>query len=168
MTVSMYQNVKLVQLVPDGELYLAIPLEKKITTSANVGQMMAVDTEKDLTFSTEFEADEMDGIKNIPPLNRFVTIRLPFTPGLIEASAFHLLKEVVNRPVSNIEWNESEPKKKFLLLVLNSIYKDLCRGLYQALAMNPAPEEMLYVEHDFIAYGLQSMWAQSGMEDEVA
>ena len=166
MTVSIYENMKLVQLEPDGESYFAIPLEKKGTDPADAGQLMAVDTGWNLAFITEYAVDEMVSIEDIPPLNRFITIRLPYTPGMIEASAFHLLKEVVNRPVSNEEWNESEPKKKFLLLVLNSLYKNFCRGLYQAVAMRPAPEEMLYVEHDFIAHGVQAMWAQSGMEDD--
>ena len=167
MTASIYQTIQLVQITPDGEWYVAIPHpQKSDVPSTSLGQVLAVDTGKDLTFAREYALEELTAVRDVAPLNRFITVRLEFIPGMLEASAFHLLANSLYRNISDIKWGELEPRKKLASLVSLDIHTALGRGLHQALTTDPVREDILYVEHDYIAHGLQASLIQSGLDDE--
>ncbi len=167
MTASIYQKIQLVQITPDGEWYVAIShSQKSDTPSTNLGQVLAVDTGKDLTFASEYALEELTAVRDVAPLNRFITVRLEFIPGMLEASAFNLLANALYQNISDVKWRELDPQKKLASLVSLNIHTALGRGLHQTLTTDPVREEILYVEHDYIAHGLQSSLIQSGLDDE--
>ena len=167
MTASVYENMKLVQLEPDGEWYVAIPRPQSPDADLEeTAQVLAVDVDKNLTFASTFTQADVAGVKDVAPLNRFITVRLEFVPGMLEASIFHLLANALHQPVSDIAWWQSSPQQKFNSLVSGSVSDAFGQGLHQALMDEPERDETLYVDHDYIAHGLQSMWMQSGMEEE--
>ena len=167
MTVSVYQTIKLVQLEPDGEWYAALPHPQNPDEDLDESkQVLAVDTDKNLTFANTFTRADVEMIKEVEPLNRFITVRLEFIPGMLEASIFHLLANALHQPVSDMTWRQASPQQKFNSFVLGSACEAFGQGLHQALTSEPEREEMLYVDHDFIAHGVQAMWVQSGMEED--
>ena len=149
MTASIYKQTQLVQLMPAGEWYVAIPHPER-------PDILAVDTGKNLTFAAEFEPATLATVQPVLALNRFVDLRLEFIPGLLEGSAFNLLANALYQAISDVQQQATNPRNQLILLTLLALQAALGQSLHQALTMPPTPEETLYVEHDFIAQGLQA------------
>lgn len=159
MTASIYKQAQLVQITPAGEWYVAIPHPEQ-------PGVLAVDTGKNLTFAAERRPETLAAVKPVVALNRFVNLRLEFIPGLIEASAFNLLANALYQAIADIQQREPDPRNRLILLTLLELQATLGQALHQALTTVPAREETLYVEHDFIARGLQARLAMAGEESE--
>ena len=149
MTESVYKQMKLVQLTPAGEWYVAIPHPER-------PNILAVDTGKNLTFAAEFEPATLATVQPVLALNRFVDLRLEFIPGLLEGSAFNLLANALYQTISDVQQQATNPRNQLILLTLLTLQAALGQSLQQALTTPPVREETLYAEHDFIAQGLQS------------
>jgi hypothetical protein len=157
MTASIYKEAQLVQITPAGEWYVAIPHPEKLG-------ILAVDVGKNLTFAVEHTPDTLAAVKPVLALNRFINLRLEFIPGMIEASAFNLLANVLYQAIADVQQREPEPRNKLILLTLLELQAALGQALHQALTAAPAREETPYIEHDFIAHGLQARLAMAGEE----
>ena len=149
MTESVYKQMKLVQLTPAGEWYVAIPHPER-------PNILAVDTGKNLTFAAEFEPATLATVQPVLALNRFVDLRLEFIPGLLEGSAFNLLTNALYQAIADVQQQQTNPRNQLILLTLLALQAALGQSLHQALTTSPAREETLYAEHDFIAQGLQA------------
>ena len=149
MTESVYKQMKLVQLTPAGEWYVAIPHPER-------PNILAVDTGKNLTFAAEFEPATLATVQPVLALNRFVDLRLEFIPGLLEGSAFNLLANALYQAIADVQQQQTNPRNQLILLTLLALQAALGQSLHQALTTSPAREETLYAEHDFIAQGLQA------------
>ena len=149
MTESVYKQMKLVQLTPAGEWYVAIPHPER-------PDILAVDTGKNLTFAAEFEPATLATVQPVLALNRFVDLRLEFIPGLLEGSAFNLLANALYQAIADVQQQQTNPRNQLILLTLLALQAALGQSLHQALTTSPAREETLYAEHDFIAQGLQA------------
>ena len=149
MTESVYKQMKLVQLTPAGEWYVAIPHPGR-------PNILAVDTGKNLTFAAEFEPATLATVQPVLALNRFVDLRLEFIPGLLEGSAFNLLANALYQAIADVQQQQTNPRNQLILLTLLALQAALGQSLHQALTTSPAREETLYAEHDFIAQGLQA------------
>lgn len=149
MTESVYKQMKLVQLTPAGEWYVAIPHPGR-------PNILAVDTGKNLTFAAEFEPATLATVQPVLALNRFVDLRLEFIPGLLEGSAFNLLANALYQAIADVQQQATNPRNQLILLTLLALQAALGQSLHQALTTSPAREETLYAEHDFIAQGLQA------------
>jgi hypothetical protein len=159
MTASIYKQAQLVQITPDGEWYVAIPHPER-------PGVLAVDVGKNLTFAAEHTPETLAAVKPVLPLNRFINLRLEFIPGMIEASAFNLLANALYQAIADVQQREPEPRNKLILLTLLELQAALGRALHQALTAAPAREETPYIEHDFIAHGLQARLAMAGEEHQ--
>ena len=157
MTASIYKHAQLVQITSAGEWYVAIPHPEK-------PGILAVDVGKNLTFAAEHTPETLAAVKPVLPLNRFITLRLEFVPGLIEASAFNLLANALYQAIADVRQREQAPRSKLILLTLLELQATLGQALHQALTAAPAREETPYIEHDFIAQGLQARLAIAGEE----
>ena len=157
MTASIYKQAQLVQITPDGEWYVAIPHPEQ-------PGVLAVDVGKDLTFAAEHTPETLAAVKPVLALNRFINLRLEFIPGMIEASAFNLLANALYQAIADVQQREPEPRNRLILLTLLELQAMLGRGLHQALTATPVREETPYIEHDFIAHGLQVRLAMAGEE----
>ncbi|MAU00682.1 MAG: hypothetical protein CL608_26355 [Anaerolineaceae bacterium] len=157
MTASIYKAAQLVQITPTGEWYVAIPHPEK-------PGILAVDVDKNLTFAAEYTPDTLAAVKPVLALNRFINLRLEFIPGMIEASAFNLLANALYQAIADVQQREPEPRNKLILLTLLELQATLGQALHQALTAVPAREETPYIEHDFIAQGLQARLAMTGEE----
>ena len=167
MTASIYKQAQLVQITPDGEWYVAIPHpEQPGVPSSGSGQVLAVDIDKNLTFASEHTPETLAAVKPVLALNRFVNLRLEFIPGMIEASAFNLLANALYQAIADARQREPEPRNRLILLTLLELQAALGQALHQALTTAPAREETPYIEHDFIAHGLQARLAMAGEEFE--
>ena len=149
MTESVYKQMKLVQLTPAGEWYVAIPHPGR-------PNILAVDTGKNLTFAAEFEPATLATVQPVLALNRFVDLRLEFIPGLLEGSAFNLLANALYQAIADVQQQQTNPRNQLILLTLLALQAALGQSLHQALTTSPAREETLYAEHDFITQGLQA------------
>ena len=149
MTESVYKQMKLVQLTPAGEWYVAIPHPER-------PNVLAVDTGKNLTFAAEFEPEALATVQPILALNRFIDLRLEFIPGLLEGSAFNLLANALYQAIADVQQQATNPRNQLILLTLLALQAALGQSLHQALTTPSTREETLYVEHDFIAQGLQA------------
>ena len=149
MTESIYKQTKLVQLMPAGEWYVAIPHPER-------PNILAVDTGKNLTFAAEFEPEALATVQPILALNRFIDLRLEFIPGLLEGSAFNLLANALYQAIADVQQQATNPRNQLILLTLLALQAALGQSLHQALTTLPTREETLYAEHDFIAQGLQA------------
>ena len=149
MTASIYKQTQLVQLMPAGEWYVAIPHPER-------PDILAVDTGKNLTFAAEFEPATLATVQPVLALNRFVDLRLEFIPGLLEGSAFNLLANALYQAIADVQQQQTNPRNQLILLTLLALQAALGQSLHQALTTSPAREETLYAEHDFIAQGLQA------------
>lgn len=149
MTESVYKQMKLVQLTPAGEWYVAIPHPGR-------PNILAVDTGKNLTFAAEFEPEALATVQPVLALNRFIDLRLEFIPGLLEGSAFNLLANALYQAITDVQQQATNPRNQLILLTLLALQAALGQSLHQALTTSPAREETLYAEHDFIAQGLQA------------
>lgn len=149
MTESIYKQTKLVQLTPAGEWYVAIPHPERTN-------ILAVDTGKNLTFAAEFEPATLAAVQPVLALNRFIDLRLEFIPGLLEGSAFNLLANALYQAIADVQQQATNPRNQLIQLTLLALQAALGQSLHQALTTPPAREETLYVEHDFIAQGLQA------------
>ena len=149
MTESIYKQTKLVQLTPAGEWYVAIPHPEH-------PNVLAVDTGKNLTFAAEFEPEALAAVQPVLALNRFIDLRLEFIPGLLEGSAFNLLANALYQTIADVEQQATNPRNQLILLTLLALQAALGQSLHQALTTPSTREETLYVEHDFIAQGLQA------------
>ena len=154
MTESIYKQAQLVQLTPAGEWYVAIPHPER-------PDILAVDTGKNLTFAAEFEPEVLATVQPVLALNRLIDLRLEFIPwpGGIhadEGSAFNLLANALYQAIADVQQQATNPRNQLILLTLLALQAALGQSLHQALTMPPTPEETLYVEHDFIAQGLQA------------
>lgn len=157
MTASIYKQTQLVQITPAGEWYVAIPhLEQP--------GVLVLDVGKNLTFAAEHTPDALAAVKPVLALNRFVNLRLQFIPGMIEASAFNLLANALYQAIADVQQREPESRNKLILLTLLELQAALGQALHQALTAVPAREETPYIEHDFIAHGLQARLAMAGEE----
>ncbi|HRQ42126.1 MAG TPA: hypothetical protein PLD25_29760 [Chloroflexota bacterium] len=163
MTASIYKQAQLVRITPAGEWYVAIPHPDK-------PGILAVDVNKNLTFAAEHTPETapttvgVAAVKPVVALNRFINLRLEFIPGMIEASAFNLLANALYQAIADVQQREPEPRNRLILLTLLEIQATLGRALHQALTAVPAREETPYIEHDFIAQGLQARLAMAGEE----
>lgn len=157
MTASIYKEAQLVQITPTGEWYVAIPHPEK-------PGILAVDVDKNLTFAAEHTPDTLTAVKPVIALNRFINLRLEFIPGMIEASAFNLLAHALYQAIADARQREPEPRNKLILLTLLELQATLGQALHQALTAVSAREETPYIEHDFIAQGLQARLAMAGEE----
>ena len=157
MTASIYKEAQLVQIPPAGEWYVAIPHPER-------PGVLAVDVGKNLTFAAEHTPETLAAVKPVLALNRFVNLRLEFIPGLIEASAFNLLANALYQAIADVQQREPEPRNRLILLTLLELQAALGQALHQALTAAPAREETPYIEHDFIAHGLQARLAMAGKE----
>lgn len=165
MTASIYKEAQLVQIPPAGEWYVAIPHPERLgVPSTGSGQVLAVDVGKNLTFAAEHTPETLAAVKPVLALNRFVNLRLEFIPGMIEASAFNLLANALYRAIADVQQREPEPRNRLILLTLLDLQAALGRALHQALTTAPVREEIPYIEHDFIAHGLQARLAMAGEE----
>jgi hypothetical protein len=165
MTASIYKEAHLVQIAPAGEWYVAIPHpEKPGIPSAGSGQVLAVDVDKNLTFAAEHTPDTLAAVKPVVALNRFINLRLEFIPGMIEASAFNLLANALYQAIADVQQREPEPRNKLILLTILEMQATLGQALHQALTAAAAREETPYIEHDFIAHGLQARLAMANEE----
>ena len=149
MTESIYKQAQLVQLTPAGEWYVAIPHPER-------PNVLAVDTGKNLTFAAEFEPEVLATVQPVLALNRFIDLRLEFIPGLLEGSAFNLLANALYQAIADVQQQTTNPRNQLILLTLLALQAVLGQSLHQALTTSLAREETLYVEHDFIAQGLQA------------
>ena len=157
MTASIYKEAQLVQITPAGEWYVAIPHPEK-------PGILAVDVDKNLTFAAEHTPDLLAAIKPVLALNRFINLRLEFIPGMIEASAFNLLANALYQAIVDVQQREPEPRNRLILLTILEMQATLGQALHQALTAAPAREETPYIEHDFIAHGLQARLAMANEE----
>lgn len=157
MTASIYKQAQLVQITPAGEWHVAIPYPEK-------PGVLAVDVDKNLTFAAEHTLDTLAAVKPVLALNRFINLRLEFIPGMIKASAFNLLANALYQAIADVRQREQAPRNKLILLTLLDLQATLGRALHQALTAAPAREETPYIEHDFIAHGLQARLAMVGKE----
>ena len=165
MTASIYKQAQLVQITAAGGWYVAIPHpDKPGIPSAGSGQALAVDVGKNLTFAAEHTPDTLAAVKPVVALNRFINLRLEFIPGMIEASAFNLLANALYQAIADVQQREPEPRNRLILLTLLELQATLGRALHQALTAVPVREETPYIEHDFIAQGLQARLAMAGEE----
>ena len=158
MTASIYKEAQLVQITPAREWYVAIPHPEK-------PGVLAVDVDKNLTFAAEHTPDTLAAVKPVLALNRFINLRLEFIPGMIEASAFNLLANALYQAIVDVQQREPEPRNKLILLTLLEIQAVLGQAFRQALIAAPAREETPYIEHDFIAHGLQARLAMANEEE---
>lgn len=159
MTASIYKQAQLVQVIATGEWYVAIPhLERP--------GVLAVDVDKNLTFAAEHTPETLAAAKPVLALNRFINLRLEFIPGLIEASAFNLLANALHQAIADAQQREPKPRNRLILLTLLQLQATLGQALHQALTAVPAREESPYIEHDFIAQGLQARLAMAGEEHQ--
>ncbi|MCI0731794.1 MAG: hypothetical protein L0332_34440 [Chloroflexi bacterium] len=167
MTASIYKEAQLVQITPAGEWYVAIPHpDQPGVPSSGSGQVLVVDLDKNLTFAAEHTPETLAAVKPVLALNRFVNLRLEFIPGLIEASAFNLLANALYQAIADVQQRQPEPRNRLILLTLLELQAALGQALHQALTAVPAREETPYIEHDFIAHGLQARLAMAGEEFE--
>jgi hypothetical protein len=163
MTASIYKQAQLVQITPDGEWYVAIPHPEQ-------PGVLAVDVGKNLTFAAEHTPETapttvgVAAVKPVLALNRFINLRLEFIPGMIEASAFNLLANALYQAIADVQQRQSAPRNRLILLTLLDLQAALGQALHQALTTAPAREETPYIEHDFIAHGLQARLAMAGEE----
>ena len=173
MTASIYKQAQLVRIIPAGEWYVAIPHpERPGVPSSGSGQVLAVDVDKNLTFAAEHTPETapttvgVAAVKPVLALNRFVNLRLEFIPGMIEASAFNLLANALYQAILDVQQRQPEPRNKLILLTLLELQAALGQALHQALTAAPVREETPYIEHDFIAHGLQTRLAMAGEEQQ--
>lgn len=159
MTASIYKQAHLVQITPDGEWFVAISHPEK-------PGVLAVDSDKNLTFTAEHTPETLTAVKPVLALNRFINLRLEFIPGMIEASAFNLLANALYQAIADVQQWQPEPRNRLILLTLLELQATLGQALHQALTAVPAREETPYIEHDFIAQGLQARLAMAGEEFE--
>ena len=131
MTESVYKQMKLVQLTPAGEWYVAIPHPGR-------PNILAVDTGKNLTFAAEFEPATLATVQPVLALNRFVDLRLEFIPGLLEGSAFNLLANALYQTISDVQQQATNPRNQLILLTLLTLQAALGQSLQQALTTPPA------------------------------
>jgi len=127
-------------------------------------QVLAVDSGKNLTLAAKHRPETLAAVRLVPGLNRFIDLRLEFIPGVLEASAFDLLANVVSQAISDVQQREPEPRNRLILLTLLELQATLGQALHQALTAVSAREETPYIEHDFIAHGLQARLAMAGEE----
>lgn len=159
MTKTIYSQTHLVQITTDGEWYVAVSHPEQ-------PNMLIVDTDKNLTFISEYRPEELAAVKPVPALNRFINVRLVLIPGLREASAFNLLVQAVHMVLSVVQQQKPEPDNRLIQLTLLEIYKAMAQGLHEALTTVPVREETPYIEHDFIVHGLQEQLAIANREGE--
>ena len=159
MTKTMYTQTHLVQITSDGEWFVAVSHPEQ-------PNVLIVDTDKNLTFISEYPPEALVAIKPIPALNRYITVRLALIPGLREGSPFNLLIQAVYQLLSVVQRQVSEPDNRLIQLTLLEIYKGLGQGLHEALTTMPTREETAYIEHDFIVHGLQARLAIANQEVE--
>ncbi|HRQ42506.1 MAG TPA: hypothetical protein PLD25_31715 [Chloroflexota bacterium] len=157
MTASIYKQAQLVQITPDGEWFVAIPHPEK-------PNILAVDTDKGLTFAAEHTLETLTAVKPVVAFNRFINLRLEFIPGMLEASAFNLLANMLYQAIADVQQREPEPRNKLILLTLLELQEAFGQALHQALTAVPVREETLYIEHDFIAQGLQARLIRANEE----
>lgn len=159
MTASIYKQAHLVQITPDGEWFVAISHPEK-------PGVLAVDSDKNLTFTAEHTPETLTAVKPVVAFNRFLNLRLEFIPGMLEASAFNLLANMLYLAIADVQQREPEPRNRLILLTLLELQGTLGQALHQALTTAPAREETPYIEHDFIALGLQTRLAMAGEEHQ--
>lgn len=154
MTASIYKQAQLVQITPDGEWFVAVPHPEK-------PGVLAVDSDKNLTFTAEHTPDMLTAVKPVVAFNRFITLRLEFIPGMLEASAFNLLANMLYQAITDVQQREPAPRHTLILLTLLQLQAAFGQALHQTLTAAPSREETPYIEHDFIALGLQSRLAMA-------
>jgi hypothetical protein len=159
MTASIYKQAQLVQITPPGEWYVAIP-------HPDQPGILAVDVDKNLTFAAEYTLETLTAVKPIVAFNRFINLRLEFIPGMLEASAFNMLANMLHLAIADVQQRQPEPRNKLILFTLLELQAALGRALHQALTAVPVREETPYIEHDFIAHGLQARLAMAGEEHQ--
>ncbi len=159
MTASIYKQAQLIQITPDGEWFVAIPHPEK-------PGVLVVDSGKNLTFTAEHTPETLAAAKPVVAFNRFLNLRLEFIPGMLEASAFNLLADMLYQAITDVQQREPEPRNKLILLTLWELQATCGQALHQALTTMPVREETPYIEHDFIALGLQTRLAAAGLGSE--
>ncbi len=145
MTASIYQEMKLVQVKPGTEWYVAIPHPYE-------PGVLAVDVDKDLTFSAAHAVAAVTAAQDVPAFNRFIPLRIELIPGALEASAFSLLLNLLYQAIEGrgVGGKESDARQLLLALTLRGVRKGLGQGLHEALTRPLEREERLCVEHDFL------------------
>jgi hypothetical protein len=164
MTASPFQTLALVQLVPDGEWFVAIPAHNPLGDPSQ----WAVDVYKDLSFAALKTTAELTVIEDVPPLNRFIPVNLELIPDMMEASSFSLLGGLVFATLANHAEEETTPQNKLISLTLARLSQALGHGLYVALAVMPEREETLYAAHDFLVHSAQAKLHAAGVSPETA
>jgi hypothetical protein len=164
MTPSPFQILRLVQLIPDGDWFVAIPAADQ--SESDTPSQWAVDVYKDLSFAELKTTAELAAVQDVPPLNRFIPVNLELIPDMMEASSFSLLGGLVCATLANNAKKEATPQDKLISLTLERLLQALGRGLYVALTAKPEREETLYAAHDFLAYGLQARMRAAGASPE--
>lgn len=162
MTTSIYKEAQLVQIPPDGEWYVAIPHPEK-------PGILAVDTGKNLTFAGRTYAG--NGANDRWRCGRQTgagpeSLHQP-APGIYSGHDGSLgLQPAGQCAVPGLQQRQAASRNKLILLTLLELQAALGRALYQALTAAPVREETPYIEHDFIAHGLQARLAMAGEEHQ--
>ncbi len=152
MTQSVFQELRLAQVSPDGAWYVAFPHPKQAET-------LLVDVAKNLTFSATYALEALAAVQPVPAFNRFISVQLPCIPGMVEASPFNLLVSLLHQNIQAIQ-EEGQAAEDFryalILRVLTATLEAAGQGLHQALTHLPERAESLYVEHDFLVHQLHA------------
>jgi hypothetical protein len=126
--------------------------------------VFVVDIDKNLTFAAEHTPETLTAVKPVPALNRFIHLRLEFIPAMLEASAFNLLAIMLYQTIANLPQSDPDPQARLIRLTLMDILSVLGQSLHQTLTTEPPREETLYIEHDFIDFGLRARLARANEE----
>lgn len=156
MTASIYQEMKLVQVKPGTEWYVAIP-------HPHEPGVLAVDVDKNLTFAAYHAAESVTAVQDVPAFNRFIPLRIELIPGALEASAFSLLLNVLYQAIEGrgVGGEAPDARQRLMALTLQAVRDALGWGLHEALTRPPEREERLYVEHDFLVHQVCARQAAS-------
>ena len=152
MTQSVFQELRLVQVLPDGAWYVAFPHPKQAET-------LLVDVARNLTFSDTCSLEVLADVQPVLACNRFISVQLPCIPGMVEASPFNLLVSLLHQNIQAIQ-EEGQAAEDFrsalILRVLTATLEAAGQGLHQALTQLSERPESLYVEHDFLVHQLHA------------
>jgi hypothetical protein len=152
MTQSVFQELRLVQVLPDGAWYVAFP-------HPELEGVLLVDVARNLKFSATYALEELAAVQPVLACNRFISVRLPCIPGMVEASPFSLLVSLLHQNIQAIkeEGQAAEDFRSALILrVLTATLEAAGQGLHQALTQLPERPESIFIEHDFLVHQLHA------------
>ena len=166
MTASIYQRLHLAQLEPGGDRYLALPYPHALADQDPADPLWVIDVARDLSFTCRRRRAELADLQAAPPLNRDVTLTLPFLPGMLELSSFNLLANLVYEAIAAMPPEaERTPRDRCLAFAWQTIAAALGQGLLAALHPDPEFEEWFCRPHlhDQLAASLRDQLAAAGV-----